>query len=150
MQMIYFVLREKSCLTKTFYFQLVLLLPLMGRVSRLTGRGFDNQIQRRVSMVYLQIAAWLIVCSYQLIMLLEDGESGPIDHVWVDILSMKTPLGVVRLPLMATVIAPLLFLPQSNADVEILLSVLRKVHSSHADTINASCTAISTLTAAAI
>ena len=34
MQMIYFVLGEKPCLTKTFYFQIiVLLLPLMRRES---------------------------------------------------------------------------------------------------------------------
>ena len=48
---------------------------------------------------------------YNINSLVEDGESRPIDHVWADILAMKTPLalGVVRFPLslMSTVMAPL-------------------------------------------
>ena len=76
------------------------------------------------------------------ITLVEDGESRPIDHVWADILTRKTPLGVVRFPLVATVMAPLLSLPHSNADVERLFSISRKVHkeahhSLNADTITA-------------
>ncbi len=41
--------------------------------------------------------------------LVEDGESRAIDHVWADILAMKTPLalGFVHFALMATVMAPL-------------------------------------------
>ena len=39
--------------------------------------------------------------------LVEDGESRAIDHVLADILAMKTPLGFVRFPLMATVMSPL-------------------------------------------
>ena len=35
------------------------------------------------------------------ITLVEDGESRPIDHVWADILAMKTPLGVIRFHVMA-------------------------------------------------
>ena len=62
------------------------------------------------------------------ITLVEDGESRPIDHVWADILALKTPLGVVRFLLMATVVAPVLSLPHSNADDERLFSILRKVH----------------------
>ena len=69
--------------------------------------------------------------------LVEDGESRPIDHVWADILAMKTPLGVIRLPLMATVMAPLLSLPHSNADVERLFSILRKVHTEARHSLNA-------------
>ena len=76
------------------------------------------------------------------ITLVEDGESRPIDHVWADILAMKTPLGVVRFPLVATEMAPLQSLPHSNADVERLFSISRKVHteahhSLNADTITA-------------
>ena len=70
------------------------------------------------------------------ITLVEDGESRPIDHVWADILAMKTPLGVVRFHLMATVMAPLL-LPHSNADVERLFSILRKVHTEARHSLNA-------------
>ena len=78
------------------------------------------------------------------ITLVEDGESRPIDHVWADILAMKTPLGVIRFHVMATVMGPPLPLPHSNADVERLFSIfwqfLRKVHtearhSLHADAI---------------
>ena len=60
------------------------------------------------------------------ITLVEDGESRPFEHVWADILAMKTPLGVIRFPLMATVIVPLLSLLNSNAEVERLFSILRK------------------------
>ena len=76
------------------------------------------------------------------ITLVEDGESRPIEHVWADILATKTPLGVIRFPLMATVMTPLLSLPHSNEDVEKLFSILRKVHTEvrhrlNADTITA-------------
>ena len=71
------------------------------------------------------------------ITLVEDGESRPIDHVWTDILALKTPLGVVRFLLMATVMAPLLSLPHSNADDERLFSILRKVHTEACHSLNA-------------
>ena len=62
---------------------------------------------------------------------------------------MKTPLGVIRFPLMATMMAFLLPLPHSNADVERLFSILRKVHtearhSLYADMMH-TCSASSTL-----
>ena len=66
----------------------------------------------------------------------QDGRQVP-HHVWADILAMKTPLGVNRLPLMATVMAPLLSLPHSNADVERLFSILRKVHTEARHSLNA-------------
>ena len=71
------------------------------------------------------------------ITLVEDGESWPIDHVLADILAMKTPLGVVRFLLMATVMAPLLSLPHSNADDERLFSILWKVHTEACHSLNA-------------
>ena len=64
-------------------------------------------------------------------------EEYEIDHVWTDILALKTPLGVVRFLLMATVMAPLLSLPDSNADVERLFSILRKVHTEACHSLNA-------------
>ena len=78
------------------------------------------------------------------ITLLKDGESRPIDHVWADIMTMKTPLGVIRFHVMATVMGPPLPLPyiamQMLRDCSPCLAFLRKVHTEarhilHADAI---------------
>ena len=67
----------------------------------------------------------------------EDGNARPVDHVWADVFAMKTPLQRVRFPLLAKAIAPLLCLPHSNADIERLFSILRKVHTDARTNLNA-------------
>ncbi|KAI0224406.1 hypothetical protein LSAT2_024570, partial [Lamellibrachia satsuma] len=56
--------------------------------------------------------------------------------------SLRTSRRVVSFPLMARIMTPLLSLPHSNAEVERLFSILRKVHTDyryrlHADTVTA-------------
>ena len=76
------------------------------------------------------------------IVLMEDGSARPIDQVWSEVFTMKTAMQVIRFPLLAKVMSPLLCLPHSNPDVERLFSILRKVHTDaryhlNADTITA-------------
>ena len=76
------------------------------------------------------------------IRLMEDGSARPIDQVWSEVFTIKTPMHVIRFPLLAKVMTPLLCLPHSNADAERLFSILRKVHTDarhrlNADTITA-------------
>ena len=73
---------------------------------------------------------------------MEDGSARPIDQVWSEVFTIKTPMHVIRFQLLAKVMSPLLCLPHSNADVERLFSILRKVHTDarhrlNADTITA-------------
>ena len=76
------------------------------------------------------------------IRLMADGSARPIDQVWSEVFTIKTPMHVIRFPLLAKVMSPLLCFPHSNADVERLFSILRKVHTDarrhlNADTITA-------------
>ena len=71
-----------------------------------------------------------------------DGHQRRLDHIWGDVMDMKTAMGVVRFPPISTLFTALLGLPHSNADSERTFSMLRKIHADarsnlHADTITA-------------
>jgi len=70
-------------------------------------------------------------------MLEEDGQVRQIDHGWSEIFLMKTPVHEIHFPLLAKMMAPLLSLPHSNADVERLFSILRKIHTDARHSLNA-------------
>ncbi len=57
-----------------------------------------------------------------------DGRQRRFDHVWGDVMALKTALGVVRFPAITRVIIPLLGLPHSNAECERVFSMVRKIH----------------------
>ena len=45
-----------------------------------------------------------------------DGRQRRFDHVWGDVMALKTAMGVVRFPAITRVLIPLLGLPHRNAD----------------------------------
>ena len=71
-----------------------------------------------------------------------DGHQRRLDHIWGDVMEMKTAMGVVRFSSISTLFTALLGLPHSNAHSERTFSMLRKIHTDarsnlHADTITA-------------
>ena len=57
-----------------------------------------------------------------------DGHHRRLDHVWGDVMALKTPMGSVRFPVLTTVYTALLCLPHSNTDSERTFSMLRKLN----------------------